>query len=203
MPEIKKIRKLTDNRHLNLYELEARNRKGKDFPYYVASRASSVEKMKITARDEQPDGVIIFSLAGKEHDKVVLVRQYRYSIDDYIYEFPAGLVDEGESFQQAAVRELFEETGLSFHPLEADKMYQRPFFTTIGMTDECCCMVYGYADGTVSESGQEDTEEIHTVLADRDEARRILKEERVALPCAYMLLHFLHDKEPFAFLENT
>ena len=71
------------------------------------------------------------------------------------------------------------------------------------MTDECCSMVYGYADGTVSEDGQEDTEEIHTVIADREEVRRILKEERVALPTAYMLLHFLNDQNPFAFLGIT
>ena len=203
MPEIKKIRKLTDNPHLNLYQLDAKNRKGREFHYYVASRAKTVEQMKIHTRDEKPDGVLIYSLAGKNRDRIVLVRQYRYSIDDYIYEFPAGLVDDGEEFHDAAVREMREETGLVFHPLKVDAMYQRPFFTTIGMTDECCSMVYGYADGTVSEDGQEDTEEIHTVIADREEVRRILKEERVALPTAYMLLHFLNDQDPFAFLGIT
>ena len=30
--------------------------------------------------------------------------------------------------------------------------------------------------------------------------RRILKEERVAIMCAYMLMHFLKDEEPFGFL---
>ena len=38
------------------------------------------------------------------------------------------------------------------------------------------------------------------VLADREEVRRILKEENVAIMCSYMLMHFLHDKEPFGFL---
>ena len=46
----------------------------------------------------------------------------------------------------------------------------------------------------------EDSEEIEVVLADRKEVARILKEERVALLCAYMMMHFLHDEEPFAFL---
>ena len=46
----------------------------------------------------------------------------------------------------------------------------------------------------------EDSEEIEVVLADRKEVERIMKEERVALLCAYMMMHFLHDEEPFAFL---
>ena len=46
----------------------------------------------------------------------------------------------------------------------------------------------------------EDSEELEIVLADRDEVRRILKEEKVAIMCAYQLMHFLVDKEPFAFL---
>ena len=69
-------------------------------------------------------------------------------------------------------------------------MYEKPFYTTIGMTDECCSMVFGYASGTVSRAGLEDSEELEVVLADRREVARILKEERVALMCAYMLMFF-------------
>ena len=40
-------------------------------------------------------------------------------------------------------------------------------------------------------------------LADREEVRRILREVRVAIMCAYMLMHFLEDEQdPFAFLKN-
>ena len=38
------------------------------------------------------------------------------------------------------------------------------------------------------------------MIADRDEVRRILKEERVAIMCAYMLMHFLEDEEVFGYL---
>ena len=53
-------------------------------------------------------------------------------------------------------------------------------------------------------AGQEETEEIEVVLADRKEVLRILKEEHVSLMCAYMMMHFLHDdpKKPFGFLEG-
>lgn len=204
MPTIKKISKLTENNHLNLYQLDAVNKVGKEFPYFVASRAKETEKLKIKTKNNKPDGVIIYSVCGENRDKVVLVRQYRYSLDDYIYEFPAGLVDEGEDFKTAGVRELKEETGLDFTPIEAKDMFTKPFFTTVGMTDESCGTVYGYAKGTPSKDEQEENEEIEIVLADRKEVRRILQEENVAIMCAYMLMHFLHTPKGkvFDFLEG-
>ena len=69
------------------------------------------------------------------------------------------------------------------------------------MTDECCSMVYGYASGEISTEGEEDSEEIEVVLVDRKEARRILKEEKVAMMCAYMLMHFIASPDPFYFLK--
>ena len=97
--------------------------------------------------------------------------------------------------------EMKEETGLDFSPLTPDTLYERPFFTSVGMTDECCATVYGYASGQISREGLEDTEDLEVVLADREEVRRILKEERVAIMCAYMLMHFLKEEEPFGFLQ--
>ena len=52
-------------------------------------------------------------------DRIVLVRQYRCTIDDYVYELPAGLVEEGEDYREAAVREMKEETGLTLTLEEA------------------------------------------------------------------------------------
>ena len=56
--------------------------------------------------------------------------------------------------------------------------------------------------GRSGKADQEDSEEIEVVLADREEVRRILREEKVAIMCAYMLMHFLKDEEPFGFLEE-
>jgi ADP-ribose pyrophosphatase len=47
-----------------------------------------------------------------EPGKVILVRQYRYAINAFLWELPAGSVDEGESPEQAARRECHEEIGL-------------------------------------------------------------------------------------------
>jgi ADP-ribose pyrophosphatase len=47
-----------------------------------------------------------------EPGKVILVRQYRYAVNAYLWELPAGSVDEGESPEEAARRECHEEIGL-------------------------------------------------------------------------------------------
>ncbi len=201
MAKINDVKMTTANRFLNMFEVDATDKNGRPARYFVASRAERVEDLKISTGQNKPDGVIIYSLYGEKRDRVVLIRQYRYPVDGYVYEFPAGLVDAGENYEQAAVREMHEETGLVFTPLETDPMYQEPRFTTVGLTDESCATVYGYSTGSVSGKYLEASEEIEVVLADREEVRRILKEERVAIMCAYQLMHFLADEEPFRFLQ--
>ena len=200
MGRIGRIEKKTDNRFLNFYELEAIQRSGKSHPYYVASRATRVEDLKAVSHGSRPDGVILYGVYGERKDHVVLIRQYRYPLGGYIYEFPAGLVEEGEDMVAAGIREMYEETGLTMVPVEAGP-YSKPFYTTIGMTDECCGTVFGYCSGEPTSIHQEESEEIQVVIADREECKRILREENVAIMCAYMLMHFVaSEDDPFAFL---
>lgn len=202
MGKIRKITQETQNKFLNFYDLETVNKVGREGHYYMASRAKCENELKMKTGKNNPDGVVIYSLYGENHDRVVLIRQFRYPLGGYVYELPAGLVDPGENYHVAAVRELKEETGLELKALEVDEIYQKPYFTTVGMTDESCGTVYGYASGEVSKRYMEDSEEIEVVLADRKEVERILREENVALICAYMMMHFLHDEEPFGFLKE-
>jgi len=199
MERITGIKKLTNNRFLNIYELDAQFRDGSRAPYYVASRRREERQIKAATHDQHPDGVILYGVYGENRDQVVLVRQFRYPINDYVYEFPAGLVEPGEDMLQAGIREMFEETGLNFSPIATAK----PFFMSVGMTDESCGTVFGYCTGHPSNQNQEGTEDIQVILADRSECKRILKDERVALPCAYMLMHFISsDGDPLAFLQE-
>lgn len=202
MNRIHGAKRLTDNRFLNLYELDASCRNGKHLNYYVASRAKDTQQLKALDGNRRSDGVILYGVYGPQKDKIVLIRQYRYPLGDYVYEFPAGLVEPGEDPQAAGVREFYEETGLQFVPIPGGDC-QRPFFTTVGMTDESCAMCFGYCDGTPTNVHQEDAEDIEVILADRAECRRILKEENVALMCAYMMMHFIAgDGDPLAFLKE-
>ena len=201
MAVISKITKLTEERFINLFKFSGDNDKGHHTDYIVASRAKDIEHLKATTQKNNADSVAIYSLYGEKKDKVVLVKQYRYPVNTWVYELPAGLVDAGETFREAAVREMHEETGLKFTPIDTDPSFEMPRYTTVGMSDEACATVYGYAEGEISDKYLEASEEIEIVLADRDEVRRILREERVALLLAYQMMHFLHDEEPFAFLK--
>lgn len=50
--------------------------------------------------------------------EIVLQKQYRPPVDKLVIEFPAGLIDAGETPEQAAIRELKEETGYVAEVLE-------------------------------------------------------------------------------------
>jgi ADP-ribose pyrophosphatase len=64
--------------------------------------------------------------------QILLIKQYRYAAESYIYEVPAGRLEPGESPVDCARRELSEETGCTaerFTPLMT-------LYTTPGFTDE-------------------------------------------------------------------
>lgn len=200
MDRIKKVTQRIQNRFLSYYDLEVAQRDGKVRPYYMVSRNPDPSTLKAVAHHNKADGVILYGVYGENKDHVVLIRQYRYPIGGYVYEFPAGLVEEGEDLLTSGIREMYEETGLTFTPKDAG-CYSKPFFMTVGMTDESCGAVFGYCSGKPTSIHQESSEDIQVVIADRAECRRILKEENVALPCAYMLMHFVASEgDPLAFL---
>lgn len=64
--------------------------------------------------------------------QVMLIRQYRYAADSFVYEIPAGRRDEGESPIMCARRELLEETGCTAGRVEP----LITIHTTPGFTDE-------------------------------------------------------------------
>lgn len=64
--------------------------------------------------------------------QLLLVRQYRYAANDFLYELPAGRPNEGESPAECAARELREETGCVAKNLEL----LTSAYTTPGFTDE-------------------------------------------------------------------
>ncbi|MBC8259560.1 MAG: NUDIX hydrolase [SAR324 cluster bacterium] len=61
-------------------------------------------------RKHRAEAVIIIALM-KPSGRYILIRQFRPPTNSYLLEFPAGLVDPGESLETTAIRELYEETG--------------------------------------------------------------------------------------------
>lgn len=67
-----------------------------------------------------------------EDPQILLLRQYRYAADGYLYEIPAGRLDPGEAPADCAARELREETGCTAKQMEP----LITMVTTPGFTDE-------------------------------------------------------------------
>ena len=202
MKRYRKINQLTWNSFLNLYEMEAFSTSGKEFRYYFVSRRKN-EELKVYTKSVEPEGVVIYPILKDDPEKLVLIRQYRYPIDEYIYELPAGMIEAGETPAQAAVREMKEETGFDFEPYEGgEAAFRKPLFMGVGFTDETSCTVFGYVTGTMTHLLQEDTESIQVVIVDKKEALRILREERISIRLAFQLQSFLqaNPEEPFQFL---
>ena len=197
MGRVKNIIKLTKNRFLNIYELESMRRDGNTIPYYLASRSDTIEDLKLHKKEKPADAVMICAVTG---DRLVMEKQYRFAIDDYIYELPAGLIEKGETLETAAKREFFEETGMSFTPVHGHHS-SRPYYSSIGLTDESVSTVFGYASGVPTSENEEETEDIIVVMADRRECIRILREEHVTAMAAFIMMNFINSPvNPFQFL---
>ena len=81
-----------------------------------------------------PGASAVVPLLGDPGDdpEVLLIRQYRYAADQYIYEIPAGRLDPGETPADCARRELHEETG--YTAARVEQLFT--MYTTPGFTDE-------------------------------------------------------------------
>ncbi len=91
-----------------------------------------------------------------EHDHTWLVGQYRYALDEYSWEMPAGGCPGNEALEATAARELREETGLVAGRLEPLLDGVR---LTNSVTDETG-WVYVASELTHTEAEPEDTEEL-------------------------------------------
>ena len=70
-------------------------------------------------------------IAGDD-PQILLIRQFRYAAEGYLYEIPAGRLDQGEDPADCARRELQEETGCTAERVER----LTTIYTTPGFTDE-------------------------------------------------------------------
>jgi ADP-ribose pyrophosphatase len=90
---------------------------------------------------------------GGEDPQILLIKQFRHAADGFIYEIPAGKLDNGEDPRVCAERELREETGCSAEQLE----HVYTFYTTPGFTDERihAFMATGLRHGSTEHEGDE------------------------------------------------
>jgi ADP-ribose diphosphatase len=123
-----------------------------------------------------PGSVVLLPMPAP--DRIILVRQYRYTIDRWIWELPAGSLKHGEDPARAAARECEEEIGLV--PQSVRRM--RSFYPTPGFCDEemiffrCTDLQPPAPDSTAKKDEDEDLEPKPFSV---EEARRLVAEGEI------------------------
>lgn len=186
--KIQSLKSLVETKFVSLYDVEYKNKNGEKKHWIVSSRKNKeeLEKIYLENKEDKIDAVVICAL-HKSENKLVFINQYRVPINKYIYELPAGLVDNNENIETSVRRELKEETGLDLISINKinskDKLYLSP-----GMTDESVAFVYCLCDGELSDKYQEDDEDIKPLLISKKEAKNILEGKDSIDIKAYLIL---------------
>lgn len=161
------LKKLTDSKWLNLYEAMYIDKTGRENRWTVTSR-----KDRPIVDADKPDAVVIVPVVDTPTGKkLVVTKEFRVPIWDYEYGFPAGLIDGGRTIEQVVAEELKQETGLE---LVRINYISGCVYSSSGMTDESCCMVFVEAKGRISNEHIEDSEQIEAMLMDVDDIRELL-----------------------------
>lgn len=186
--KIKDVKTLVKTKFVGLYDVEYKNKQNEDRHWMVASRKSEDElkEVYLEGKEDKIDAVVIAAFHESEN-KLVLIKQFRVPINNYIYELPAGLVDNDESMESTVARELKEETGLELVRINDVKSRQKVYLSP-GMTDESVAFVYCTCEGELSNEFLEDDEDIESMLICKEQATEILKSDEIIDIKSYLIL---------------
>ena len=178
--------------------------KGKYLSYYVASFLKAdddIKRYEFISRDpnlnksnfghNKPAGVGLVALS-KDHQKVLLQSEFRPATNRFVFNFPAGLIDEGESISETAGRELKEETGLNLIKV-IDEL--PPSFASQGTSDELMSLVICEVDGDIKESIYSDEEIIAKWYSKEDVRKLFLEKAYMSVRTQMFLYMWINQKD--------
>lgn len=193
---VKSLKVLADTKFLSLYNAEYKNKKGNQKNWIIATRKSkeTLEEQFFQGKEDKVDAVVILAY-HKYEKKLVAIRQFRIPLNNYVYELPAGLIDNNDDIISTVVRELKEETGLNVEEIIENKIGNKLYLSP-GMTDESVALVYCTCSGTISTENLEEDEDIETILLSKEDAIELLNNnERCDIKLFMALQNFIINGE--------
>lgn len=161
------MEKVRDGKYLKNYELSYENKAGRIKKFEIVSRKDLKGPEDLGKR---ASGVSIVAFQG---EKMMLLREFRLSINKEIFNLCAGMLEEGETIEQCIERELYEETGLHIKKVLS---ILPPSFSAVGFSDTKTYIAFVEAEG-VFEDHTSDNEEISARFYTREEVKKLLKTE--------------------------
>lgn len=122
---------------------------------------------------EYPDWVNVIAITEDRH--IVMERQYRQGLGKTCYEIPAGVMEKGENAEEAARRELEEETGYGGGEWKEIMLISGNCSTTSNLTH--CFLATGVRK--ISAQHLDSTEDLSVCLLTLDQVRMLLTEDRI------------------------
>ncbi|MCR4604720.1 MAG: NUDIX hydrolase [Eubacterium sp.] len=172
--KLKSIEKVHSGRYIHRYNITYEMESGAEKVYEMISR-----NPEITTHDEligqRPDAVVMI-LKDASGEKILLNKEFRLATGEWVYNFTAGLIDGDEKPEEAAKRELFEETGLNLDEVTDVIPIS---YSAVGFANETNVCVVGTASGTIRKSDSE-VEEIEAAWYTKEQVRELLKNARFA-----------------------
>ena len=172
--KFKGIKKVHEGRFITAYNAEYETSLGNTKIYEMVSRDKNIISLEDLKR-EKCDAVVLI-ITSTDGEKILISKEFRMAVGGFAYNFPAGLIDEGETPEEAAARELWEETGLKL--VSIDEVLPISF-SGVGVTNEKSCCVIGKAEGEFAPSTS-DEEEIEARWYTKTEIKELLKETNFA-----------------------
>ncbi|MBO6108587.1 MAG: NUDIX hydrolase [Eubacterium sp.] len=166
--KFKEINKVHSGKFIHRYDITYETSSGHEKVYEMISRNPDIDSREKLIGG-RADAVVLI-LTDADGDKLLLNREFRLATGQWVYNFPAGLIDGDETPEEAAKRELFEETGLSLDVID-DVVGNS--YSAIGFANESNICVIGKASGEIRPSDSE-VEEIEAGWFTKDEVRELL-----------------------------